>query len=48
MSEKMEVALHPNIHIFTPESNADKFTLDNLTESILKKVVGEKISEKNV
>ncbi len=39
MEEKMELTQHPNIQILTPESNPDKYTLDYLTENILKKVV---------
>ena len=46
MSTKMELAQHPNIQIFTPKSDSDKFTLDYLTETLLKKVTLKKISEK--
>ena len=39
MSEKMETEKYPNIHIYTPESNDAKYTLDYFTENILKKVI---------
>lgn len=47
MCKKMEVIQHPNIHIYTPVSDSEKYTLDGFTENILKKVTAEKISEKN-
>jgi len=48
MSKKMELDQHPNIQIFTPESDTEKFTLDCLSENFLKKVIFKKIAEKNV
>lgn len=39
MAEKMELDQHPNIQILTPESDSDKYTLDYLTENILRKVI---------
>lgn len=38
MADKMELTQHPNIQILIPESDTDKYTLDYLTENILKKV----------
>jgi len=38
MAKKMELTQHPNIQILTPENNPDKYTLDYLTENILKKL----------
>lgn len=38
MKSKMELAQHPNIQIFTPKNNADKYTLDYFTENVLKKL----------
>lgn len=47
MGKKMGIIQHPNIHIFTPTSDTEKYTLDGFTENILKKVMAEKISDKN-
>lgn len=38
MADKMELTQHSNIQILIPESDTDKYTLDYLTENILKKV----------
>ncbi len=42
MKLKMEVNSHPNIHIYTPINEMDKFTLEYFTENILKNVVAKK------
>ena len=47
MCTKMELLQHPNIQIYTPENDSDKFTLVYLTENLLKKITLKKKSEKN-
>lgn len=46
MHTKLEVVQHPNIQILTPNTEAEKFTLDCFSKFILRKVV-EKKSNKN-
>lgn len=47
MKAKMEVTQHPNIQVFTPEKDNDKFTLEYFTQNILGKVSSKPIIEDN-
>lgn len=38
MEKKMELEQHPNIQVFTPDDPTEKFTLDYLNETVLKKL----------
>jgi len=48
MVKKMETLQHPNIQIHCTETEGEKYTLDYLTDNVLKKVIGEKIPDKDV
>lgn len=48
MEKKMETEQHPNIHIFTPESDSAKFTLAYFNENILAKINWRKVNESDV
>ncbi len=39
MNAKLDCDYHPNIKVYCPENDTDKFTLDYLTTQVLKKVV---------
>lgn len=39
MCGKMEIIQHPNIHVLTPETDTQKFTLDYFTDNILNKLL---------
>ncbi|WP_422080109.1 SIR2 family protein [Ulvibacterium sp.] len=39
MEAKMEVGLNPNIHIYTPDAEDAKFTLEYFTENVLDKII---------
>jgi len=38
MAKKMEITQHPNIQIFNPKSSGNNYTLEYLTENLLKKI----------
>jgi hypothetical protein len=47
MNKKMELEQHPNIQLFTPQSDKDKFTLAYFNEQILQKISLKKIADKD-
>jgi len=48
MEKKMEIEQHPNIQLYTPVSDSEKFTLAYFNEHILSKVNWKKVTEQDV
>lgn len=44
MKEKMQTEQNPNIQIFTPDADKEKFTIEYFTDNVINKIVNSKIS----